>query len=343
MARPDTTDHLAPYEPLPSDLPATNRYLVRFNEGHSIEEHFGFLGAPLGDVQYQHLEYQAELSEELRDRVRKDAGVKEVVQQTADMARDSTYKNRSVITYPGSHLEVAPGYNVTFTDPTYSKWEHLRSIKPRVDTNPTPAMVSYQAEALSEEQIAAVFADPKVHSIAQRMWGRYTDYIAPYQPMSDPPAPGPKGPRVEYIVYFHEGHTIWKHFEWMGGPLLGLTHQHLMYNSIFYDEELERVRRDPGVRLVVQADRKMRREAIQSNRSVMTCPGSGFDEAPGYHVFFTDEEYTLQEHLQKTGLSLNTTVHWGLYSAELTDVEIQAVLADPKVHYVSKNMSGRFN
>jgi hypothetical protein len=76
-----------------------------------------------------------------------------------------------------------------------------------------------------------------------------TEYIAPLHRYDGVPLIPD-----HYSVTFHKGHTRQKHWEAIGEDL-GAPGAHDWYQVTLTDEQLERIRRDPGVKKVTQSGR----------------------------------------------------------------------------------------
>lgn len=109
-------------------------------------------------------------------------------------------------------------------------------------------------------------------------------------------------------------------------------------------ERAERVRRDPGVKEVVEVTEQQRKAAQRSNRTFVTHPASGFTDAPGYLVHFASRSYTVSEHFAKIGLRFECNEYEGSgYHADLTQSQLEAVFSDWNVDEVTRNAYGKYD
>lgn len=98
-----------------------------------------------------------------------------------------------------------------------------------------------------------------------------TEYVAPhYRLPSTGRHSSDQADRRPDLIYFRKGHTLEKHLQAIGQTKENFRgqFQSFIVSRSMNEEELERVRRDPGVEKVVQVTEKMEEKARKKDRHV---------------------------------------------------------------------------
>lgn len=160
-----SSECVAPYEQWPGVSAAPNRYLVLLHDGYTNKRHKAVIGEGLSTGQSgpSFSSYVGTLTDDMRERVRRDPGVKKITQFGDDQWLRSRQPNT---TEPG--WEKAPGCIVAFADPeSYSTEAHFERIG-RIFNHRSIPYTGYCAEA----QLEDVFSDPNVDYVEENTYGK---------------------------------------------------------------------------------------------------------------------------------------------------------------------------
>lgn len=257
--RTTTNTYQAPYYP-DEENRVPGSYIVQFNIGHTIAKHFASLGREF-DLKPLDEGYYANLDDQLLNAVRRDPGI-EYVEDNVSGVPFSEDDNR--ITYePDDHNvttayqaryyhfeeDVVPGVYIIQFHPGYTIAKHFEFLGLEFDV--TMLDKGYFAN-LNAQLFEAVRSDPGVEYIEDDTTGKWdtlerhatTDaYQASYHHHDGHAVPG------VYMVKFHLGHTITKHFAFLGREF-DLTSLGEGYYANLDDQLFDAVRRDPGVEFI---------------------------------------------------------------------------------------------
>ncbi|KAK3702224.1 hypothetical protein LTR37_015056 [Vermiconidia calcicola] len=173
-----------------------------------------------------------------------------------------------------------------------------------------------------------------IHEATQRATAAYQ---APYHSHEEGRVPG------VYIVAFHPGHTIAKHFAFLGREF-DLTSLDERYFANMDDELFHAARRDPGVKFV-EDDVTGERDGAYAQHAQPTDHQAEYHHypharVPGVYIIAFYPGHTVAKHFLFLGCEFDLTTLDQGYSANLDDDLFSAVRRDPGVEYIEDNCRG---
>ncbi|KAK3701389.1 hypothetical protein LTR37_015487 [Vermiconidia calcicola] len=230
-------------------------YIVEFHPGHTIAKHFAFLGREFELTALDQGYFADDIDDDLFNAIRRDPGVKYMEDdclglpvgsgETSNLLRHRLFYQAQYYPY---ERERVPGIYMVALYPGHTIAKHFAFLGREFEL--TSLNEGYFAD-MNDGLFNAVRRDPGVRFIEDDVTGGRDGepaqhaatpvHEAEYYPFLQDRVPG------AYIVEFNAGHSIAKHFAFIGREF-ELTTLDQGYYADLDDDLFSTVRRDPGVK-----------------------------------------------------------------------------------------------